>query len=80
MSTSESTASVEAGFITRLRAATELLESIIADRGLLARASTEERQRLLQAVGKVYNPDHIARRRLVKAMTRQRKADLADRD
>jgi NAD(P)-dependent dehydrogenase (short-subunit alcohol dehydrogenase family) len=80
MSTSESTSPVETGFITRLRAATELLESIIADRGLLAGASTEERQRLLQAVGKVYNPDHIARRRLVKAMTRQRKADLADRD
>src|SRR6476659_2770151 len=69
-----------AGFPERLRAATELLEAIIADRGLLATVPAEARHRLLNAAGHVYNPDTIARRRMVKATTRLRKADKASRE
>ena len=63
-----------AGFPERLRAATELLEAIIADRGLLATVPAEARHRLLNAAGHVYNPDTNARRRMVKATIRLRKA------
>jgi len=58
----------------RLRAAADLLEAIDADRGLLAQVTAEERQRLLRAARQVTEPDHRARRRLVKATIRQRKA------
>jgi len=60
--------------IERLRAATELLEEVIADRGTLARLTAEERTRLIRAAGKVYSPDNRARRRMVKAGVRLRKA------
>jgi NAD(P)-dependent dehydrogenase (short-subunit alcohol dehydrogenase family) len=61
-------------FLDRLRAAAELLEAIVADRGLLASVPAEDRHRLLNAAGSVYVPDTTARRRLVKATIRQRKA------
>jgi NAD(P)-dependent dehydrogenase (short-subunit alcohol dehydrogenase family) len=64
----------------RLRAATELLEAIVADRGLLATVPAEARHRLLNAAGHIYNPDTVARRRMVKATTRLRKADKARRE
>jgi NAD(P)-dependent dehydrogenase (short-subunit alcohol dehydrogenase family) len=57
-----------------LRSATELLERIVADRGLLAAVPKEERDRLRDAVALVYHPDAKARRTMVKATTRQRKA------
>jgi NAD(P)-dependent dehydrogenase (short-subunit alcohol dehydrogenase family) len=57
-----------------IRSATELLERIIADRGLLAAIPREERDRLREAVALVYHPDAKARRTMVKATTRQRKA------
>ena len=57
-----------------IRSATELLERIIADRGLLAAIPKEERDRLRDAVALVYHPDAKARRTMVKATTRQRKA------
>ena len=66
--------------LDRLRAATELLESIAADRGMLSVLSAEELRRLLQAVGLVYHPDAAARRRLVKATESRRRADKARRD
>jgi len=58
----------------RLRAATALLESIVADRGLLARLTPDERKRLIIAAGHVYRPDNAARRRMIKATSRLRKA------
>jgi NAD(P)-dependent dehydrogenase (short-subunit alcohol dehydrogenase family) len=64
----------------RLRAAIELLESIAADRGLLAPLAPEDRQRLVRAAGSVYNPDARARRKLVKAIGRHRKAASARGD
>src|SRR5258705_9680768 len=57
-----------------IRSATELLERLIADRGLLAAIPKEERDRLRDAVALVYHPDSKARRNMVKATTRQRKA------
>ena len=57
-----------------IRSATELLERIVADRGLLASIPKEERDRLRDAVALVYHPDARARRTMVKATIRQRKA------
>ncbi|HKO02370.1 MAG TPA: SDR family NAD(P)-dependent oxidoreductase, partial [Thermoanaerobaculia bacterium] len=64
----------------RVRAASELLESIDADRGLLAQLTPEEQRRFLHATRIVSDPDPRARRRLVKASKRQRKAALAQHD
>jgi NAD(P)-dependent dehydrogenase (short-subunit alcohol dehydrogenase family) len=69
-----------AEFLDRLRAATELLETIVADRGLLVLASPTEQRRLLQAAGQVYAPDALARRRLVRATIRKGKAEKLERE
>jgi NAD(P)-dependent dehydrogenase (short-subunit alcohol dehydrogenase family) len=60
--------------LERIRAAAGLLEQIVADRGLLAGVPQADRHRLLNAAGQVYIPDTAARRRMVKATLRQRKA------
>ena len=57
-----------------IRAATGLLERIIANGGLLAALPREERARFLDAVARVYHPDAKARRMMVKATIRLRKA------
>jgi NAD(P)-dependent dehydrogenase (short-subunit alcohol dehydrogenase family) len=57
----------------RVRAAAELLESIVADRGILAGIPKEDKRRLLDAAAQVYHPDAKARRLLVKATVRERK-------
>src|SRR3954447_17353041 len=69
-----------AALAERVRVATELLESIVADRGLLAQVSAEERHRLLQAAGHVYAPDAAARRQLVRGGARRRKAEKVERE
>jgi NAD(P)-dependent dehydrogenase (short-subunit alcohol dehydrogenase family) len=58
----------------RMQAAAELLESIAGNRELLAGVSEAERTRLLSAAGRISRPDAVARRQLVKATKRQRKA------
>jgi NAD(P)-dependent dehydrogenase (short-subunit alcohol dehydrogenase family) len=58
----------------RLRETIELLESIAADRSVLARVPDNERKRLLQAVANVYSPDRVERRRMSKIVERRRKA------
>ncbi len=55
----------------QLRAATELLESVVRDRGMLGALSVEERTRLLTAAADVFNPDAIQRRRYTKAKRKQ---------
>ncbi len=60
--------------LERLRAATELLVSIAEDRHLLDRLPVEDRERLHQAVARVYHPDPVARRRKMKAAERERRA------
>jgi NAD(P)-dependent dehydrogenase (short-subunit alcohol dehydrogenase family) len=67
-------------FLRRLRAATELLESIVADRGLLAQIPPDVQRRLVQAAGQVYAPDASARRQLVRATIRRSKADKIKRE
>src|SRR5271156_3173700 len=63
----------------QLKATAELLESIARNRELLAGVSEAERTRLLQAAGQISRPDAIARRQLVKATKRQRKAGKSQR-
>jgi NAD(P)-dependent dehydrogenase (short-subunit alcohol dehydrogenase family) len=60
--------------LDRLRDTIDLLESIAADREVLAGVPDEERKRLLQAVALVYSPDRVERRRMSKIAARQRKA------
>ncbi len=63
-----------------MRSATELLESIVADRALLAGVPPEEQRRLLQAAGHVYAPDSASRRQLVRASVRREKAEKVRRE
>ena len=65
---------------TRLRAAADLLEEIVGDRALLAEIPVEDRNRLLQAAGRVSRPDVIDRRRLLKVSKRKRKAERVRRE
>ncbi len=64
--TGEGAASAE-----QLRAATEILESVVRDRGLLGSLSVEERTRLLTAAANVFNPDAVQRRRYTKAKRKE---------
>ena len=66
--------------ITQLRAAIETLEALAGNHGLLALLPEAERRRLRQAAASVYNPDARARRRMVKAVVRERKSAAARRD
>ena len=70
----------ESALLSRMRAAAELLEAVESDRGLLARVPEEDRQRLLRATRQVSHPDPRARRRLVKATTRERRAQQVKKD
>nr|MBA3970388.1 SDR family NAD(P)-dependent oxidoreductase [Gemmatimonadota bacterium] len=63
----------------QIRAAADLLETIVADRALLAEASAEDRLRLLKAAGQVSRPDAMDRRRLLQATRRERKAARVQR-
>jgi NAD(P)-dependent dehydrogenase (short-subunit alcohol dehydrogenase family) len=69
-----------AEFFDRLRVTTEFLEAIVGDRGLLAQASPDDQRRLLEAAGQVYAPDANARRQLVRASVRRRKAERVRRE
>ncbi len=64
----------QAELTARLRETIDLLESIAADRSVLAGVPDEERKRLLQAVANVYSPDRVERRRMSKVVARERKA------
>ena len=61
-------------FVERFRVALELLESIADDRGLLSELPRQDQNRLLQAAGKVSQPDELAQRKLLKATRRRRKS------
>src|SRR5260221_3453284 len=63
----------------RLRAATELLEWIAADRERLDELPPEVRERLHRAVADFYNPDPVARRRRIKEAERERMATRTQR-
>ena len=56
-----------------------LLEAIAADRMLLERLSPADRERLHQAVAKVYHPDPVLRRQKIKAAERARSVAQIER-
>ena len=64
----------DAALLERLRAATQLLESVAADRLLLDGLPSDDRQRLYQAVAQVYHPDPGERRIRLKAAQKARHA------
>src|SRR5665213_1157582 len=70
----------DAELAARVRDAADLLEAIGENRGVLARVSTEDRQRLLNAVGLVFSPDINARRRLRKEAIKRQKASVVRRE
>jgi NAD(P)-dependent dehydrogenase (short-subunit alcohol dehydrogenase family) len=67
-------------FAERVRIAADLLESLDTDRAQLTQVSEEERRRLMHATRRVAEPDHHARRKLVKAGRRARKAARLQQD
>jgi NAD(P)-dependent dehydrogenase (short-subunit alcohol dehydrogenase family) len=66
--------------LERLREAIALLEAIASDRTVLEGVPAADRQRLLQAVARVYSPDRAERRRMAKAAARDRKAQRVKQD
>ncbi|CAM5230290.1 Oxidoreductase OS=Rhodanobacter lindaniclasticus OX=75310 GN=B1991_10570 PE=4 SV=1 [Rhodanobacter lindaniclasticus] len=64
----------DAELLGRARAATQLLETIADDRLLLDRLPATDRQRLHQAVARLYHPEPGARRIRLKAAEKQRHA------
>jgi NAD(P)-dependent dehydrogenase (short-subunit alcohol dehydrogenase family) len=68
------------GVSERLKEATDALEAVVRDRGLLGALTVEERTRLLAAAGDVFNPDLEQRRRWGKAVRRMEKAAKTKQD
>ncbi|NNM29656.1 MAG: SDR family NAD(P)-dependent oxidoreductase, partial [Akkermansiaceae bacterium] len=66
--------------VEELRAVTERLEAIVADRSVLDQLPVEDRTRLLTAAGAVFCPDATERRRHTRARRRQYKASKIDGD
>ncbi|TVQ92061.1 MAG: SDR family oxidoreductase [Deltaproteobacteria bacterium] len=64
----------------RVREATELLEAIRDDRGLLSHLDKELRVRLLRAAGQISRPSSKERRKLRKAMHRKERQARRDHD
>jgi NAD(P)-dependent dehydrogenase (short-subunit alcohol dehydrogenase family) len=64
----------------RVRAATELLEAVVADRGLLEGLTRAERTRFLTAAADVFEPDVVQRRRSSKAARKRARAQNEARD
>ncbi|MEP6550858.1 MAG: oxidoreductase, partial [Gemmatimonadales bacterium] len=65
---------------TRLQTAVELLEEIVADRTVLADITEPERNRLLNAAGRVSRPDALDRRQLLKVVKRKKRAEKVQRE
>ena len=68
------------GAAERLRAVTEALEEIVRDRSVLGELSTEERARLVNAAGDVFNPDVDQRRDWARQIKRREKIAKRERD
>jgi NAD(P)-dependent dehydrogenase (short-subunit alcohol dehydrogenase family) len=66
--------------VERLRALTEALEQLAGDRGLLMALTPEDRTRLLNAAGDLFEPDVALRRQSGKAARRRAKAARLERD
>ncbi len=70
----------ETELAARLRAATELLEAVATDRGLLDGLTHDEQVRLVNAAGDVFCPDVEERRQRAKARRKRARADKLRRD
>ncbi len=66
--------------IARVRAATEILETIVADPAVLEQLTKAERIRLETAAGNVFEPDVEIRRRRVRDRKRREQVARRDRD
>ena len=64
----------------QLRAAVDLLEQIVDDRSLLADIPEPDRNRLLNAAGRVSRPDALGRRQLLKVVKRKKRAEKVQRE
>jgi NAD(P)-dependent dehydrogenase (short-subunit alcohol dehydrogenase family) len=64
----------------RVRAAADLLEQIAADRSLLVDVPETNRNRLLNAAGRVSRPDALGRRQLLKVVKRKKRAEKVQRE
>ncbi len=67
-------------FLQDLRDATAFLARVAQDRSLLVSVPAEDRLAFLAQVAEVFHPDAKARRGMVKATSRERKASAAARD
>ncbi|HWL38918.1 MAG TPA: SDR family oxidoreductase, partial [Gemmatimonadaceae bacterium] len=63
-----------------MRAAADVLEQIAADRTLLADIAEAERNRLLNAAGRISRPDALDRRQLLKVVKRKKRAEKVQRE
>ena len=62
---------IDPKLLDRLRSTIELLESIASNRAVLCPVPTQDRERFHRAIADVYNPDPVARRRMVSAARRE---------
>ena len=70
----------EEDLVDQIRAATELLESVARDPGVLEALSEQDRIRLRSAAGDVFAPDVGLRRQVVRARQRRERAEKLRRD
>jgi NAD(P)-dependent dehydrogenase (short-subunit alcohol dehydrogenase family) len=71
MQTDRNFAPADTTLLERLRSAAELLERVAANRAILNQLPAQDRERLHRAVAQLYNPDPVARRRIMKAAERE---------
>ena len=76
---SEPVVTEDTDLLERLRSAIELLEQVSANWVFLNQLPTEDRERLHRAVAQLYNPDPVARRRMLKNAERERTASQIER-
>ena len=67
-------------FEQRLKAAADLLEQLVADRTLLSDIAEADRNRLLNAAGRISRPDALSRRQLLKVVKRKKRKEKVERE
>ncbi len=73
------TTTVTDSLLERFRLAADMLEEIVADRTILADIPEADRNRFLNAAGRVSRPDAIDRRQLLKVVKRKRRQERVER-
>ncbi len=66
--------------LDEVRRCTQLLESVVADRMLLANLPEDDRNALLTAAGRLVHPDRTTKQRFAKALRRERKQEKQAHD